>query len=310
MSTKPKISIVIPVYQGENSIENLVDQLIDSLKERVDLEIMLVNDDSPDDSEAICIGLHHKYPQIVKFISLAKNVGEHNAVMAGLNYCTGEGAIIMDDDFQNPVSEAIKIMEYMLENNFDVVYTYYESKKHSLFRNLGSRFNDRVSTLLLKKPRKLYLSSFKILNRFLINEIIKYDLPYPYIDGLILRTTSKIGKLKVEHQQRRDGKSGYTLRKLIALWMNMFTNFSIVPLRISIYVGVMFSIFGFGLSIYTLIEKILNPELPQGYAMLLIAISVFSGIILIAIGMVGEYIGRIFLSFNKKPQFTIRERYT
>jgi undecaprenyl-phosphate 4-deoxy-4-formamido-L-arabinose transferase len=215
----------------------------------------------------------------------------------------------MDDDFQNPVSEAIKIMEYMLENDLDVVYTYYETKKHSIFRNLGSRFNDRVSTLLLKKPRKLYLSSFKILNRFLIDEIIKYDLPYPYIDGLILRTTSKIGQLKVEHQQRREGKSGYTLRKLIALWMNMFTNFSIVPLRISIYVGVLFSLFGFGLSIYTLIEKILNPELPQGYAMLLIAISVFSGIILIAIGMAGEYIGRIFLSFNKKPQFTIRERY-
>jgi undecaprenyl-phosphate 4-deoxy-4-formamido-L-arabinose transferase len=139
--------------------------------------------------------------------------------------------------------------------------------------------------------------------------VIKYDLPYPYIDGLILRTTSKIGQIQVEHQPRREGKSGYTFRKLVALWLNMFTNFSIVPLRISIYLGVIFAIFGFIMGVYSIIEKILNPDLPRGYAMLITAVSMFSGIILIAIGMAGEYIGRIFLSFNKKPQFTVRKKF-
>ena len=303
-----KISIIIPVYRGENSIGRLVEELIANLTDKVNLEIMLINDDSPDKSEDVCINLHQRYPSQVKFISLAKNVGEHNAVIAGLNYCTGDYAIIMDDDFQNPVSEVIKILNYALEKDYDVVYTYYASKKHSIFRNLASRFNDIVANIMLKKPGNLYLSSFKIINRFLIDQIIKYDLPYVYIDGLILRTTSKIGKVQVLHQQRREGKSGYTLRKLIALWMNMFTNFSIVPLRISIYFGFIFSLFGFILGIYTIIEKIIDPGLPRGYAMLLTVVSIFSGITLVAIGMLGEYIGRVFLSLNKKPQFTVRKK--
>ena len=303
------ISIIIPVYNGEKSIKKLVEELIKKITPEFNIEIILVNDCSPDNSEKVCISLFEKYRNIVKFYSLAKNVGEHNSVMAGLNNVSGDYAIIMDDDFQNPVIEVIKLISYTIKNSYDVVYTYYDKKKHSFFRNLGSHFNNLVANLMLKKPKTLYLSSFKSLSKFTINEIIKYNLPFPYIDGLILRTTNNIGKIKVEHQERKKGKSGYTLRKLISLWLNMFTNFSILPLRISIIVGFIFSLFGFGLGIQALIEKILNPDVPLGYTSLIVLISIFSGVQLIAIGMIGEYLGRVFLSQNKKPQYSIRKKY-
>lgn len=305
----PKISIVIPVYNGALSIGRLVNELISQLSPVFDVEVVLVNDCSPDNSEEKCIELAKQHPEFVSFYSLAMNVGEHNAVMAGLNKATGYYAIIMDDDFQNPVSEVIKLINYMNSNDFDVVYTYYIDKKHSYFRNLGSKFNDKVANLMLKKPKDLYLSSFKIINRFLIDEVIKYHLPYPYIDGLILQTTSDIGKIEVSHSRRESGKSNYTIRKLISLWMNMFTNFSILPLRLSMMVGFIFSIVGFLIGIEAIFEKIFNPNVPLGYTYLIVLISIYAGVQLIAIGMVGEYLGRIFMVHNKKPQYSIRKSY-
>lgn len=304
-----KTSIVIPVYNGALSIGRLVDELINRLSPVFNIEIVLVNDCSPDNSEEVCIGITKKHPEFVSFYSLAMNVGEHNTVMAGLNKATGDFAIIMDDDFQNPVSEVIKLIDYMINRNYDVVYTYYEEKKHSIFRNLGSQFNDRVANIMLKKPKNLYMSSFKIINRFLIDEVIKYNLPYPYLDGLILRSTSNIGKIKVSHTERQIGKSNYTLKKLVSLWMNMFTNFSILPLRLSIILGFIFSIIGFLIGIDAVIEKIYNPNVPQGYTFIVIIISFYAGIQLIAIGMVGEYLGRIFMAHNKKPQYSIRKSF-
>jgi len=194
------VSIVIPVYNSANTIDSLTNQLVESLSTDYKLEIVLVNDDSKDNSEQVCINLFEKYKPFVKFYSLAKNVGEHNAVMAGLNYASGDYIVIMDDDFQNPISEVVKLVSYASRKPYDVVYTYYEDKRHSYLRNMGSWFNDKVANILLKKPKDLYLSSFKVLNRFIVNEIISYDLPFPYIDGLILRSTSKVGKIKVEHQ--------------------------------------------------------------------------------------------------------------
>ena len=305
----PKTTIVIPVYNGALSIGRLVGELIVQLSPLFSFEIVLVNDCSPDNSEEVCIEIAKKHPDFVSFYSLAMNVGEHNTVMAGLNMATGDYAIIVDDDFQNPVSEVIKLVNYMADNNYDVVYTYYKEKKHSFFRNLGSLFNDRMANMMLKKPKNLYLSSFKIINRFLINEVIKYNLPYPYIDGLILRTTSNIGKIEVSHNKREMGKSNYTLRKLVSLWMNMFTNFSILPLRISIILGFIFSFIGFLIGIDAIIEKIYNPNVPLGYTSMVIIISIYAGVQLIAIGMVGEYLGRIFMANNKKPQYSIRKSF-
>jgi len=308
-SDHPKTSIVIPVYNGALSIARLVDELIAQLSPKFSIEIVLVNDCSPDNSEEVCIGITKKHPKFVSFYSLAMNVGEHNAVMAALNKANGDYALIMDDDFQNPISEVIKLMSFMESNEYDVVYTYYKEKKHSFFRNLGSQFNDKIATLMLKKPKDLYLSSFKIINRFLIDEVIKYNLPYPYLDGLILRTTSSIGKVEVSHNKREIGKSNYTLKKLISLWMNMFTNFSILPLRISVVMGFIFSIIGFLVGVDAIIEKIFNPNVPLGYTFIVIIISIYAGVQLIAIGMVGEYLGRIFMSDNKKPQYSIRRSF-
>jgi len=227
------ISIVIPVYNSENSIGPLVNKLVNELVPLFETEIILVNDQSKDHSHKVCLALYEQYRKVVKYYPLAKNVGEHNAVMAGLNQTKGDYAVIMDDDFQNPVSEVIKLITYAVDYEYDVIYTWYEKKQHSLFRNMGSTFNNWVANVMLKKPKDLYLSSFKLMNRYLVNEIILYDLPYPYIDGLILRTTSNIGKLQVMHEKRADGRSNYTLVKLARLWMNMFTNFSILPLRIA-----------------------------------------------------------------------------
>lgn len=303
------LSILIPVYNSEKTIGRLVEEIITTLSSLYNLEIILVNDSSVDRSEEICIALYEKHKKTVKFYSLSKNVGEHSAVMAGLSKVTGDYVVIMDDDSQNPVSEVVKLVDTVVDSEYDVVYSYYEKKNHSLFRNWGSWFHNKVASLMLKKPKDLYLSSFKVMNKFLAKKIIKYQAPFPYIDGLILQITSRIGKVKVEHTSRKEGRSGYTVKKLVSLWLNMFTNFSILPLRISIILGLIFASLGMILGIFTALEKILNPDVPVGFASLFVSISIFGGIQLVMMGMVGEYIGRIFLSMNKKPQYTIRKTY-
>ncbi|RJO59851.1 glycosyltransferase [candidate division WS5 bacterium] len=303
------LSVLIPVYNSEKTISRLVEELIRDIAPMFRLEIVLVNDNSCDRSEEVCIALFYKYKETIKYYSLAKNVGEHNAVMAGLNRITGDYVVIMDDDFQNPTSEVLKLVDKALNDKCDVVYSYYDEKKHPFFRNLGSRFNDKAANLMLKKPKDLYMSSFKLLNKFLVNEIVKYKAPFPYIDGIILQITDHIGKVKVEHSSRKEGRSGYTFRKLVSLWLNMFTNFSILPLRISIVLGLILASLGFVFGVSIAVEKFLNPNVPLGFTSLFVSISVFGGIQLIMLGMVGEYIGRIFLSLNKKPQYTIKKAF-
>jgi glycosyltransferase involved in cell wall biosynthesis len=306
---QPLISIVIPVYKGASTIGPLVDGLIQNLARRYRLEIVLVNDHSPDDSEAVCIGLFKKHPKIVRLFSLSKNAGEHNAVMAGLNQAKGDWVLIMDDDFQNPVSEVEKLIETALAGNDDVIYTYYEHKRDSLFRNFGSWFHNKAATIILHKPADLYLSSFKIMNRFTVDEIVKYTLPYPHIDGLLLQVTDAIGRIQVRHDKRQEGRSSYTLRKLIHLWLNMFVNFSVLPLRIATFFGFFFSLLGLILAVWVFFEKLSNPNLPLGWPTLAIAVSIFSGVQLISVGWIGEYVGRIYISQNKKPQYVIRRSF-
>ena len=303
------ITIIIPVFNSEKTIFDLVSNIFDSLKLDYKFEVILINDCSSDNSDIECLKLYDKYKGKIKYYKLAKNVGEHNAVMAGLNYAMGDWIVIMDDDFQNPVSEVEKIINFSLSNDYDVVYTHYKYKKHNIFRNLGSYFNNKVANIMLKKPNDLYLSSFKSIQSKVVKEIIKYNLPYPYIDGLILRTTRNISSIQVKHKKRIQGKSGYTLKKLFSLWLNMFTNFSVVPLRISTLFGFIFSFVGLIFGIITIIEKLLYPELPQGYPTIIIVVLLFSGMQLIFLGVIGEYLGRLFLSNNKHPQYFIDKRW-
>jgi undecaprenyl-phosphate 4-deoxy-4-formamido-L-arabinose transferase len=300
-----RVSIVIPIYRGEKTIGRLVHTLASDLAGRYDLEIVLVNDGSPDNAAAVCRQLATEVPG-VKFVNLSRNFGEHNAVMAGLNQATGDYAVIMDDDFQNPPEEVGKLVEE-IRRGYDVVFSYYERKQHHWFRNLGSRLNNYVASVLLKKPRDVYLSSFKAISRFAINEIIKYEGPYPYIDGLILRVTRSYSRVAVRHDPRSEGKSGYTLAKLVGLWLNMFTNFSVVPLRMATVAGFVFSLLGLASAVAFAVEKLRNPDLPVGWASLICSLFVIGGVQLFALGMIGEYLGRLFLKIGGQPQFVIRE---
>lgn len=302
-----KLSIIIPVYNGAKTVSRLVDELIAQPGKHAP-EIILVNDGSKDNTDEVCTSIFNKYKGIVKYICLARNFGEHNAVMAGLNSAIGDYAVIIDDDFQNPPGEIQKLVDKAVSGGFDVVYSFYEKKYHSWFRNMGSAFNNLIANFLLNKPRGLYLSSFKCMNRFSVDEVIKYKGPFPYIDGLILRSTQKIGKAMVEHIERKEGKSGYTIRKLVRLWLNMFINFSILPLRVSVFLGFIFLFLGIILSIHTIIEKILNPDIPFGIASIFLSILVFGGIQLLMLGLIGEYLGKLFLANNQTPQYVIREK--
>ena len=305
------ISIIIPVFNSENTIETLVTNITKVLEDYYQFEVLLINDSSEDDSEKKCKQLVEKYLNVSLF-SLSKNVGEHNAIMAGLNKCSGDYAVIMSDDLQHSTSALLELVKYGIKekDNFDVVYTYYNKKQYGFFKNIGSKFNDLVANFLLTKPKHLYLSSFKFINRFLITEIIKHQSPFVYIDGLILGTTNKIGRIKVEHNQRIHGKSGYTLIKMLQLWSNMSTSFSIFPLRLSLLMGSILSFIGFILAIIFFVERLTDDTFPSGLASIFVSVTIFSGAILISLGLVGEYVGRVLISLNKKPQFVIRNSFT
>jgi undecaprenyl-phosphate 4-deoxy-4-formamido-L-arabinose transferase len=301
------VSIVIPVYRGERTVGRLVHKLVEALGRVYDLEIVLVDDGSPDGSARVCRGLADECSQ-VRFVGLSKNYGEHNAVMAGLNHAGGDCVVIMDDDFQNPPEEVGRLVEE-LRRGYDVVFTYYEKKRHSRLRNLGSRFNNFVASLLLNKPRDLYLSSFKALSRFAVDELVKYTGPYPYIDGLLLRFTRNYSRVLVRHDPRAEGRSGYTLGKLVGLWLNMFTSFSVLPLRLASCAGFFFAFLGLVGAGCFAVEKLRHPDLPVGWASLIVSLFVVSGVQLFALGMIGEYLGRLFLKETGQPQFVVRERY-
>jgi len=303
------ISIIIPVFNSQNTIKNLVEDIAKTLKQEFKYEIVLINDASKDNSEQICIDLVNKY-DFINYLSLSKNFGEHNAVMAGLNNCIGDYAVIMDDDLRHSSEALLKLIKKGLEekNKYDVIYTNFNKKEQIFFRNFGSKINDLIANIVLKKSKNLYLSSFKFLNRFVINEIIKYKSPFIYIDGIIHEITNKISSVNVEHEKVEKSKSGYTISKLIQLLLSMFTGYSILPLRISSLVGIIIVCFGFILSLITFFEKIFYDNIPSGYATMLIIVIFFSGTILVVLGLLGEYVGRIFLTINNKPQYIIKDK--
>jgi polyisoprenyl-phosphate glycosyltransferase len=301
-----RISVVVPVYNGAATLPKLIEQLDKHLRPQNELELILVNDGSTrDNSDEVCEIAAQQNDWIV-YLELSTNFGEHNAVMAGLNHCTGDCVVIMDDDLQNPPHEVIRLVDELYRGDYDVVFSYYKKKKHRLSRNLGSAFNNLIASYVLKKPRDLYLSSFKCIRRSVVKQVIKYDGPYPYIDGLILRSTTRYGRLEVEHFGREVGRSGYTLRKLVSLWLNMFTNFSILPLRIASAIGLLLASLSGLAGIFVIIEKLMNPDLPTGWASVFIAVLFMSSVQLLAIGLMGEYLGRVLMKLNKIPQFVVR----
>lgn len=298
------LSIVIPVYNGAETVGNLVNELI-QVFEGESFEIVLVNDGSKDNSAEICENLVDTAPIPIMFVNLARNFGEHNAVMAGLRYARGEYVITIDDDFQHLPSEVLKLFRYARKARKDVLYTYYQKKQHSAWRNFGSWLTNKMADILLDKPKGVYLSTFRCMNAFLVKQICRYEGPFPYIDGLILQITQNIGQIEVIHAPRTIGKSGYTLRKIARLWLSTFINFSIVPLQISTLFGFLLSAGGLIFALIIVVEHY-TIGTPLGYGSLICAVLVFSGVQLISLGLIGEYIGRIYLTANKRPQFVVR----
>jgi undecaprenyl-phosphate 4-deoxy-4-formamido-L-arabinose transferase len=304
--TRPyALSIVVPVYNGARTVGALVDALA-GIEIRGGHEVVLVNDGSPDDSEAVCRELARRRDVPVTFVNLARNFGEHNAVMAGFSFTRGDYVITMDDDLQNPPEEVARLLEHTRSNDLDVVYTRYKTKQHAAWRNLGSRFANWAANLVLEKPKDLYLSSFRCVSAFVVDNVLRYQGPYPYIDGLILQVTRRVGSLEVQHLPRAEGRSNYTLRRLVRLWLNMFVNFSIIPLRFSAFLGFVTSILGLAWSAFTIFEAVRGRP-PEGWASLMVAVLLLSGVQLILLGVVGEYVGRVFLSANRKPQYVVRD---
>lgn len=304
-----RISIVIPVYNAEKSIEALGRRLIELYRDRCDLELILVNDASSDGSDAACRRLKAAYPGHIAYLRLSRNFGEHNAVMAGLHEARGDWCITMDDDFQNPPEEVATFLDG-LRDDVDVLYAEYPAKADAWFRNLGSWINDWLAVRALNKPRGLYLSSFRAMNRFLVEEIKRYTGADAYLDAIILRTTRAIGRVQVRHQPRREGRSGYTLRKLVALSSSMFIAFSLYPIRIIGFVGVLVLLAGSYLLLRdTYLTVFPAPDGPPSDVDGLSALIVFfRGVQLFVTGILGEYVGRIYLKSGNEPQFIVRER--
>jgi len=298
------LSIVIPVYNGADSIGELVAAL-----EALDIpgghEIVLVNDGSPDNSLEVCRGLVERARVPITLVDLARNFGEHNAVMVGLRHTRGAHVINMDDDLQNPPEEVARLLAFAQETGRDVVYTYYDEKQHARWRNLGSEFTNWVAGFVLDKPKGFYLSSFRCMSAFVVREITRYEGPFPYIDGLILQVTQNIDRLLVRHLPRAIGRSNYTMRRLLRLWTSMFVNFSVMPLRISTLTGFALSVIG-GLGGLAAIIEALFFAPPAGWASLFVAVLLLSGVQLMILGIVGEYLGRLYLTMNGKPQSVVR----
>ncbi|MDE7201139.1 MAG: glycosyltransferase family 2 protein [Lachnospiraceae bacterium] len=302
-----KISFVIPCYQSARTIESVVAEIQDTMASipKYVYDIFLVNDCSPDDTYEVIKALCAKYSNITG-ISLARNFGQHAALMAGLRRSDGDIVVCLDDDGQTPANEVGKLLEG-IENGSDVVYASYENKQHSAFRNFGTWMNDIMTRMMLGKPKELHLTSYFAVKRFVVDSMLQYENSYPYIIGLVLRATRNISNVPVKHRSREVGTSGYTMKKLLGLWFNGFTAFSILPLRIATITGVTFAGAGFIYGIYTIVKKFVNPEVPLGFSSLMAAVVFIGGMLMIMLGLIGEYIGRIYISINNSPQYVVKE---
>lgn len=306
------ISFVIPCYHSAQTIRGVVEEIsvtMDNLHKAGEREfaheIILVNDCSPDETFEVIREICAERENVCG-VNLAKNFGQHAALMAGFHYVHGDIIVCLDDDGQTPAAEVGKLLAG-IEEGSDVVYARYEHKQHSSFRNLGSKVNELMTRVMLGKPKDLYLSSYFAARRFIIDEILRYTNPYPYVIGLVLRSTKKITNVNVTHREREIGTSGYTIGKLFALWFNGFTAFSIKPLRIATAIGVITAVAGFFYGFYTIIKKLVNPYVPIGFSALMSMIVFLGGMVMLMLGLIGEYLGRIYISLNNSPQYVIRE---
>lgn len=301
-----KISICIPCYKSQDTIGKLTEGIIleFSKKPEFDFEIILVNDCSPDNTFNVISDLA-KNNKHIKAYDLSKNFGESGALLAAYSRSSGDYVIRMDDDGEHNPEYIFKLVE-KLEEGYDYVCAEFINYHHTLYKRLGSKFNYWFLCKMMDIPKGSIMSSYNICRRYVIDEILKYNNPKPYIDGMVWAVTTKTASIPVEHGYRYAGESGYNFSKSLQLWFNGVLSFSIKPLRIATLFGFIFSIFGFIGIILVVADKLLHPDIAMGWASLLVVILFINGFIMILLGLIGEYVGRGYLITSHMPQYIIK----
>ncbi len=302
------LSFVIPCYGSEKTIEYVIDEIVEVVAQRkdYDYEIVCVNDASPDNVISVLEKLAKENKKI-KVIDFSKNFGKHSAVMAGFSMTSGDYIVSLDDDGQCPMDRLWDLIDPLDEDKVDMTMAEYPKKKQAGWKNIGSSINSLMSRTLINKPKDLQFSNFFVMKSYMVEEILKYENPYPYLEGLILRTTDRILSVEMEERDRFAGRGNFTFFKSLGLWINGFTAFSVKPLRVATLVGSLFALIGFVFEIIIVINRLFNPKVPLGYSSTLAIMLFIGGIIMLMLGLIGEYIGRIYISLNNSPQYVIRK---
>lgn len=304
------LSFVIPCYNSTKTLPIVTKEIRDVMQEKMsqyDYEVILVNDCSPDGTTYDVIKQLSEEDKHIKGVNLARNFGQPSAVMAGMSFAKGDYIVCGDDDGQTPFCELPVFFEKMAEG-YDVIEAKYtEREKRSLFRKFGTFMNEFMATWLINKPKGIVLTTYWVIKRFVAQEMLKYPNSYPYLGGLMMRVTQKVCNVDIVHRERLVGKSGYSIKKMLELWLSGFTSFSIEPLRIASLLGVFTAVVGVLAGVVTIVRKILNPTIAAGYSSLMAVLLFLFGVLFVILGIMGEYVGRIYISLNKAPQFVIRE---
>ena len=304
-NAQTKVSVVIPCYYSEKTIGKVVRLTREELiKAGYDYEFVLSNDGSTDDTFDEIKKLHEEDHKVIG-VNLAKNFGQHSAIMAGLRHATGDLVMLMDDDMQTHPSQCIKLLDAMTDDA-DVVFATFPDHRESWWRKLGSRFTVWSMRVLTKRPKEIESSNFMLMRGFVAKEITEYDGPYVYIQGLLFRVTNRMVNIPVKHFDREVGVSGYNLKSLIRLWSTVL-NFSMAPLRFAAVIGAILGGLGILGAIFLAVQRIADPSIQQGWSSSMVTMLVCSGIIVMFLGLVGEYLGRLFMTINKAPQYILRE---
>lgn len=302
------VSVVIGCYYSEHTLRDVVEQVMaefDGL-DGYDCEFVLVNDGSTDGTFPLICELADEYP-CVRGINLMRNFGQHNALMCAFNHTQGDYILGMDDDLQTHPSQIPIILAKMEECHADLVYGVYREDKNGAIKQLSSWLNRTTAHTLLGRPKDLRSSNFWLVTREVRDQLVQYKNYNPNVDALFTRMTTNVANVEIEHHERAYGQSGYTLSKLAKLWLSYF-NYTVWPLRAISKVGVITSIVGFLLGIFTIIRKLTDPTMPAGWASIICLLLFFFGLVLLTLGVIGEYLGNLVLSLNGTPQYIIREK--
>lgn len=301
------VSVVIPCYNSERSIAEVVELTMAEFAklDGFDCEFVLVDDNSSDGTFAEISRLCERYPS-VHGLRLMRNFGQHNGLMCAMNHVSGDFVLGMDDDLQTHPSQIAAILAKMGEG-YDLVYGVYRKSTNGSVKNLTSWLNKKTSRVLLGRPKDIQSSNFWCITRQVCDEVVKYKNYSPYVDGIFYRVTHNIGNVTIEHHEREYGQSGYTLKKLVRQWMAYF-NFSVIPLRIASVIGVISACVGFVMAIVTIVRKLLDPSMLMGWSSTVSLMVFFFGLVLMVLGIIGEYVGDLVLAVNGTPQYIVREK--